>query len=104
MGHMKRAEAREAAAREDGQFPHRIAMRYEVIFGKWRVILSEGNRTLLTRNFDDPARVEEMAEKGHAFRTLADRQGFQFGLRNERGRIELRLSAEQYAKLLQAKR
>ncbi len=104
MGHMKRAEAREAEARLDRECPHRVAMRYEVVFGQWRVILSEGSRTLFTGLYDNPARVEELAERGHAFRCLADRQGFAFGLRNQCGRIDLHLSDEQYAKLLQSRR
>ena len=45
--------------------------------------------------FADQSKLERMAERGCAFQTLADRQGFEQGLRTGRGGIHLHLTDAQ---------
>ena len=69
----------------------------------WYVqFLREDLRTSLRRTFtfQDAGKVEELAERGGAFKTLADRQGFEHGIRMGRGAVWLNLTDEQMRKLI----
>jgi hypothetical protein len=71
-------------------------MRFEKVFDAWSVTLSKDRRELKTYTFQDSRKVEEMAERGGAFKDLACRQGVEFGLRQGLGACELRLMEEQW--------
>jgi len=50
--------------------------------------------------FQDASKVEELAERGGAFKNLADRQGFEHGISMGRGAVWLNLTDEQMRKLI----
>ena len=75
---------------------HRVYMRFERMLGVWRVSL-RGTGHLREFTFADDSKVEEMAERGNALRTLADKQAFEVGLRQGYGGVELRLTNAQLA-------
>lgn len=72
-------------------------MRFEKVFDAWRVSLSAGGRPLRTLTFADREKVEEMAERGGAFKTLADRQAVEYALGHSPyiGGCQLRLTDDQ---------
>jgi hypothetical protein len=68
----------------------------------WRVtFLEQDLKTSLPRSFvfQSPERVEEMARRGGADWTSADRQAIEHGISQGRGGAWLNLTPEQYAKL-----
>ena len=68
----------------------------------WHISFLEPDlKTPLPRKFtfQDPAKVIEMAMRGGADRTSADRQALEYAIGLGRGSAWLRLTAEQYAKL-----
>lgn len=74
-------------------------MRFQWVFNTWRVSLSANGRELRTFSFSDRHKVEEMAERGGAFHTLADRQAVEYALSHAPhiGVCELRLTDAQMA-------
>jgi hypothetical protein len=50
-------------------------------------------------NFSSPEKVREMAERGGAFKDLASKQAFDYGVNMGRGSVYLKLTREQYAAL-----
>ena len=58
-------------------------------------------KTSLPRKFifQDSAKVVEMAMRGGADRTSADKQAIEYAITNGRGSVWLNLTAEQYATL-----
>ncbi len=71
----------------------------------WHVSFLEPDlKTSLPRKFifQDPAKVVEMAMRGGADRTSADKQAIEYGITNGRGSVWLNLTAAQYAKLRQS--
>jgi hypothetical protein len=62
--------------------PHKVTMRFERYLEGWQVFLTVGNRPLRTITFGDSFKIEAMAEKGGAFKCLADRQAVEYALNN----------------------
>ncbi len=81
--------------------PHNVRMRFEKVLEVWRVSLSCAGRELRSFTFADRYKVEEMAERGAAFKTLEDRQAVEYALGHApyMGVCDLRLTDEQMAKL-----
>lgn len=78
-----------------------MEMKFERCFEDWRVHVSvKGGRLIATFTFSSKDKVLDMAERGAAFGTLADRQAVEYGLSGKGGMTELRLTQEQYNKLL----
>ncbi|ADW69054.1 hypothetical protein AciX9_2009 [Granulicella tundricola MP5ACTX9] len=63
--------------------------------------LEEDLKTPLRRRltFQDPSKIEEMAEKGGAVRTSEGTQIMEYALKQGRGSVWLNLTEEQYRKL-----
>jgi hypothetical protein len=80
---------------------HRVYMRFERVFDEWRVSFTNLSSKDALREFTfvDSAKVEAMAARAGALRDLAAKQGLENGFRYGLGGMELRLTAEQYAKL-----
>ncbi len=62
--------------------PHKVTMRFKKQGDGWVVYLTVGNRRLRTIKFADSFKIEAMAEKGQAFKCLADRQAVEYALNN----------------------
>ena len=75
---------------------HHVHMRFERCLGVWRVRFLASGHSLRELTFADSGKVEELARRGNALRTLADRQGLEEGVRRGLGGIELHLSKEQF--------
>jgi hypothetical protein len=68
----------------------------------WRVtFLEQDLKTSLPRAFvfQDPAKIVEMAKRGGADNTSADRQALEHGISIGRGGVSLNLTPEQYKAL-----
>jgi hypothetical protein len=68
----------------------------------WHISFLEPDlKTALPRKFifQDSAKVVEMAMRGGADRTSADKQAIEYAITNGRGSVWLNLTAEQYATL-----
>ena len=78
---------------------HKVSVRYERIFGIWRVTLSDGGGMLRECRFEHGHTLQEMIRRGRGFGCLADRQAVESGIRQGRGAIDLHLDADQYAAL-----
>ena len=79
----------------------RICMHYMLATGGWYCqFLEEDLKTPLRRTFTfaTEEKVLDMAKRGGAEWT-SDREAMEYGLRQGRGNVWLRLTAEQYAKL-----
>ncbi|MGI4830718.1 MAG: hypothetical protein ACRYFU_21365 [Janthinobacterium lividum] len=77
----------------------RIYMCFEWLAG-WRVSFLDGEETLpRTLLFQSGDKLVEMAEKGGAMKSLADRQGLEYAVRLGRGGLYLDLSYAQLATL-----
>jgi hypothetical protein len=50
-------------------------------------------------NFSSAEKVRELAERGHGFKDVADRQAFDHGVSMGRGGVYLKLTREQYSVL-----
>ena len=82
--------------------PRKVYMGFTLRDGYWLVEFLEGDaRTKLRRKlrFGDPAKILELAERGGADRTSADRESLKYGIGVGQGGVWLSLSAEQYSKL-----
>jgi hypothetical protein len=74
-------------------------MRFEWLAG-WRVSFLEGDKVLpRTLHFQSEEKLTELAEKGNAMKSLADRQGLEHAIRLGRGGLYLDLSYPQLAAL-----
>jgi len=85
---------------------HKVYMHFMSRNG-WHVSFLEADlKTTLPGNmtFQDSAKVIELALRGGAGRTLADRQAIEQGIQMGRGSVWLNLTAEQYGKLRRGKR
>jgi hypothetical protein len=72
-------------------------MRFEWMAG-WRVSFLDGDRTLpRTLLFQSESKLEEMAQRGGAIKSLADRQALEHAIRLGRGGLYLELSQAQLA-------
>ena len=81
----------------------RVYMRFEWLAG-WRVTFLDGDRVLpRTLLFQSEEKLTEMAEKGGAMKSLADRQGLEHAIRLGRGGLYLDLSHPQLATLQRAR-
>ena len=81
----------------------RVYMRFEWLAG-WRVTFLDGDRVLpRTLLFQSKEKLTEMAEKGGAMKSLADRQGLEHAIRLGRGGLYLDLSHPQLAILQRAR-
>lgn len=81
---------------------HRIYMHYMHTHRGWLCqFMLEDVRTPLGKRFtfQDPQKVVEMAKKGGAEFTSADRQALEYGINMGRGAVWLNLTREQLAKL-----
>ena len=77
----------------------RIYMRFEWLAG-WRVTFLDGDKVLpRTLHFQSEEKLTELAEKGSAMKSLADRQGLEHAIRLGRGGLYLELSYTQLAAL-----
>ena len=83
--------------------PHRVYMRFEHSLGVWRVSLTamQGSDRLRDLTFADAAKVEAMVIRANGRRDLAATQALELALRNGIGGVELRLTDEQYRRLVQ---
>lgn len=81
---------------------HRVYMRYERKVDVWHVsfTLQTGSRPLRTFTFTTADKVEQLADRAGALRTLADRQALESGIRAGRGGIQLLLDNAQLDRLL----
>ena len=73
-----------------------VYMAFERSLDVWRVTL-RGPGRMRVFTFAENSKLEQMAERGKAFRTLADRQGFEQGVRQGRGGVTLHLTRSQLA-------
>jgi hypothetical protein len=82
--------------------PHTVYMYFMLYGSLWNCQFLEPDlKTPLQRrlNFSTAEKVKELAERGGAFRDLADRQAFDYGVNMGRGSVYLKLTREQYAAL-----
>jgi hypothetical protein len=80
---------------------HRILMQF-VRRDVWHVtFLEPGLETPLpkTLTFTDEGKIRELARRGEAWRTSEDRQMLDYAIAKGEGRVYLRLSPDQYARL-----
>lgn len=80
---------------------HRIYMTFFERRGWYCQFLEEDLKTPLPRKLLLPGieKILEMAERGGAFKSLADRQGVEQALETGRGGVFLELTEEQYRRL-----
>jgi hypothetical protein len=81
---------------------HRVYMHFQSLLEGWRVtFLDQDLKTPLPRVFDfqDPVKSTEVAHRGGADWTGADREALEHGISIGRGGIGLHLSQEQYSSL-----
>jgi hypothetical protein len=77
----------------------RVYMRFEWLAG-WRVTFLDGDKVLpRTLLFQSDEKLSEMAERGGAMKSLADRQGLEHAIRLGRGGLYLDLSYLQFTTL-----
>ncbi|WP_263385544.1 hypothetical protein [Granulicella arctica] len=77
----------------------RIYMRFEWMAG-WRVSFVDGEKTLpRTLLFQSEDKIEAMAQRGGALKSLADKQALEQAIRMGRGGLYLELSHPQLALL-----
>ena len=77
----------------------RVYMRFEWLAG-WRVTFIDGDKVLpRTLLFQSEEKLTEMAERGGAMKSLADRQGLEHAIRLGRGGLYLDLSQPQLTTL-----
>lgn len=77
----------------------RVYMRFEWLAG-WRVTFLDGDKVLpRTLLFQSEEKLTEMAERGGAMKSLADRQGLEHAIRLGRGGLYLDLSHSQLTTL-----
>ena len=77
----------------------RVYMRFEWLAG-WRVTFLDGDKVLpRTLLFQSEEKLIEMAGRGGAMKSLADRQGLEHAIRLGRGGLHLDLSYPQFATL-----
>jgi hypothetical protein len=77
----------------------RVYMRFEWLSG-WRVTFLDGDKVLpRTLLFQSDEKLSEMAERGGAMKSLADRQGLEHAIRLGRGGLYLDLSYLQFTTL-----
>ncbi len=77
----------------------RVYMRFEWLAG-WRVTFADGDKVLpRTLLFQSEEKLTEMAERGGAMKSLADRQGLEYAIQIGRGGLYLDLSYPQFATL-----
>lgn len=84
---------------------HRVYKHFMLNNGWYCQFLNEDLKTPAARpiTFKDPAKVIEMAERGHALKDLATRQALDYGINQGRGSVWLMLTPEQYNKLTRRK-
>ncbi len=81
----------------------RVYMRFEWLAG-WRVTFLDGDKVLpRTLLFQSEEKLTEMAERGGAMKSLADRQGLEHAIRLGRGGLYLDLSYSQLVALQKAR-
>ncbi len=81
---------------------HRVYMHFQNVRQGWRVtFLEQDLKTPLPRVFvfQNPAKISELAVRGGADNTLADRQALEHGISIGRGGLSLNLTPEQYKTL-----
>ena len=77
----------------------RVYMRFEWLAG-WRVSFLDGSKALpRTLLFRSDEKLLEMAGKGGALKSLADRQALEHAMGQGRGGVHLELSYPQFATL-----
>ena len=77
----------------------KVYMRFEWLAG-WRVSFLDGDKVLpRTLRFQSEEKLTEMAERGGAMKSLADRQGLEHAIRLGRGGLHLDLTYPQLAVL-----
>jgi len=79
-------------------------MRFERCFETWRVTVSAvGGREVCRRTFASAEKVIEMARRGRAFKTHADRQAVEYALQSKEGLgiTELQLTAAEIQRMTQ---
>ena len=77
-------------------------MNFMLVRGGWHVAFLEADcKTSLRRKlvFHEPAKVMELAMRGGADRTSADKQAIEYAFTVGRGSVWLNLTQEQYWKL-----
>lgn len=94
-----RAEHRAAMRRGLPEVRHKVLMRYERLFGVWRVTLSVAGKVLRECRLEQDHTLESLIERGRGFACLADRQAVEMGMRQGLGMVTLLLDAEQMAAL-----
>ena len=103
MGEMKRAEAREAAARAKEAALRAagpllaVTMRFELTWGAWRATWMQNGTELRARYYADPGRLRLAAMRGNA--TPEEFTRLETGIRDGGGYCELRLTPEQFYRL-----
>ena len=81
----------------------RVYMRFEWLAG-WRVTFLDGDKVLpRTLLFQSEEKLTEMAERGGAMKSLADRQGLEHAIRLGRGGLYLDLLHPQLTALQRAR-
>lgn len=77
-------------------------MHYMLAKAGWHCqFLEEDCKTPLrkTLTFQDPQKIVDMAKRGGADFTSADREALEYGIKHGRGAVWLKLTEEQYRKL-----
>jgi hypothetical protein len=82
----------------------RVYLRFalDVKVGVWRCeFLNEGMTTpMARRTFGTADKVRELAERGGALHNLESRQMLEYGISSKRGGLMLKLTTQQYQKLV----